>query len=149
MNKSTNTATPKSTPHFEAEKKGDSSFSLVSASFVAVGVLIGSILLGIATGFLPMNKANAQDVATVDAVNKVEASLDSATATATAVSTEVKAGSTCEVTLPNEAGMYDRVKAKFAQLGCEVSVYTSKATGNTTVEVASPKQTDVPTIDTK
>lgn len=147
MNKSTNTATPKSTPHFEAEKKGDSSFSLVSASFVAVGVLIGSILLGIATGFLPMNKANAQDVATVDAVNKVEASLDSATATA--VASEVKAGSTCEVTLPNEAGMYDRVKAKFAQLGCEVSVYTSKATGNTTVEVASPKQTDVPTIDTK
>jgi len=147
MNKSTNTATPKSTPHLEAEKKGDSSFSLVSASFVAVGVLIGSILLGIATGFLPMNKAHAQDAATVDAVTQVEASVDAGTAAA--VTAEVKAGSTCEVTLPADSGIYDKVKAKFAKMGCEISVYTSKATGDTTVEVALPNKTDVPAVDTK
>ena len=146
MNKSTNATTPKSTGHVEADKKGNS-FNLASASLVGAGVLVGSILLGIATGLLPLNKAHAQDAATVDAVTQVEASLDAGTAAA--VATEVKAGSTCEVTLPNEAGIYDRVKAKFEQLGCEVSVYTSKATGNTTVEVASPKQTDVPAIDTK
>ena len=146
MNKSTNATNPKSAGHVEADKKGDS-FSMASASLVAAGVLIGSVLLAIATGFLPLNKAHAQDAATVDAVTQVEASLDAGTASA--IAAEVKAGSTCEVTLPADTGIYDKVKAKFAQLGCEVSYYTSKSTGDTTVEVASPNKTDVPAIDTK
>jgi hypothetical protein len=148
MNKSTNTATPKSEPT-TIDKYKKESFSLVQVSLVGAGILVGAILLAIASGVLPLNKAHAQDVATVDAVTQVEASVDAGTAAA--VAAEVKGGSTCEVTLPADTGIYDKVKAKFAQLGCEVSYYTSSTTGDTKVEVALPNKTDVPTpaVDTK
>jgi hypothetical protein len=58
----------------------------------------------------------------------------------------VKAGTVCEVTLPADTGVYGRVKAKFAQLGCEVKLYTDSS-GNTTAEVGEAKSTNVP--DTK
>ena len=94
-------------------------------------------------GYTP--KAQAQEVVDTSTVSAVDAIETAAATTSVDAITpaEVKSGTVCEVTLPADTGVYDRVKSKFAQLGCELKVYTH-SDGNSTVEVGEAKSTDVP-----